>query len=1290
MFVTKQTVLKGRFGPRIMTILAAGLILSVVAAGLEGAPGVTAHPVRTATGVPSSGTPSASDSSGLAASAVETGASTLAQNALALTSANHVPSRYVYVPRSGPSPLPPAATGGHVVSGYSSAPAPMGVAYFGLLNSSGKLVPTFTNTTSLRGTFVANTSQGLQPMYMDDGAPDAFGIQLNAVLTNVTLGGHESTGRNVNQFWTQNVVQYSAQLHLLQFVDNVWDFWPGYTQTTILAHGPNGTFVYPDVYYAIGPEVHIQYPFSLTLYLNSTVVGGDNAVYFNYTLSNSTATVSGSYDFVVFNSGGTANPGSAEYQANGYRYDPEGVPNDFEFDVGGPGGGSTTDLVAADATLGLTYWDAAANAYDPVPSAYDVGGETGETSSGAAVWYSGTTAHLSSGPSVVTGLWNLPRADSEPAGFGEVHLRVTPSNAFVFLGPAADGGTLAAPSPSLQWTPLVGPSQPDAGWLSGILALAPGKYTATVMESDYDAVQTTLTVRSGESSVFAATLTKDASAGIYTPLFAWEDRQLAGISSGGTGTASDPYQLIDNRAPGQLLNSLFGTFNDYGFFTFAGLELLGTTASVVATPPSFNAPAPSWLVNATIDREIPSLLGLASWVIDSQHVAIVNATFTGVWFPLHISYADPADLMVFQSEHVLIANNSFQVSGGTGLFVYDQTDFGVGTVTVWGNTFVGNDTVATHGCQSFCFGMILPDSGFQLMGNGQLVYNNAFLLSQTAWTPTTDYWSLLTSPNVTYSDRWNVTPQPATNVRHAAGFPWFPLTGSIAGTDQQGGNWWQNYGSPADPFGDLPYNAVGNITVGGDYDPLVPFALYAVSVTTAAPTNDTWVVQVGSLSEYGWNFAGTAVATSTSDLPNGTYTANGYLVIPGMPVENPGAQLAASASFVVNGSSVSVTLQFEPDYLVVFQPYGYDVNGTPWGICVVDTPWGGGPSPYTYSGGTLWAAIPNGTFNYTSYVIDFNSWSLSGPGCASVPLQSVTVAAPVGTITVDGSDEIIPVEFNETFPVSFYAPGVPRYDEWQVNDTPYPGVRGGGSGPMVMNLINGTYTRGFASLDPSLLPFEGGRWSNVSFVVQGAPLKVKLHFRVGNPVLFDAVGLGNGGYLWGVELRTTNYSTYARSVTGYVPNGTFEYTVIGPYAAYQPLAPYVPVHPTGTVTVTDGLPVTIDVRFAREYPVWFNETGLPGRSTWTVDWNGTKYTASGPSIEILATNGSYFFELGSGGGYLGDPAFGGVWVHGVRVTVPVAFSRGFDGSPTVRMSLVALARGSGSTSLLLPTAKRHA
>lgn len=1200
----------------------------------------------------------------LASTARPTNASALAEAALEAAHRDGIPDRFVYVPKSGPAPPPVSETGNHTEPSYSSAPAPMGVADFGLTNVSGTTVPTLLNTTSLEGTFVTNSSVGLQPEYLDSGVPDAYGLQLNAVLTNVTLNGSTSTDGTPNEFWTQNVVQYAAQLHELQFIDNVWSFWPGFSSDTILSFGPNGTFVDPEYYYAVGPTFQISYPFTLRLYLNSTVVGGDNAVFFNYTLTNTTMSVSGSYDYVIFNSGGTASPGGATYQANGYSYDPVGLPNDFEFVVGGPGGGSTTDFLAADASMQLDYWDPLTHGYASVPSAYNTGGETGETSSGAAVWYSGSTAQVSSGPSIASGLWNASGVPGGDAGAGSIELQVSPSNAFVFVAPASAGGTWTDPTPQWQWAPRIGAQFAGLPASAGPLRLPAGQYSLAVLQSGYEPFSTRLSIGLG-TSWLNVTLTPDSGAGTYTPLFVWNNSQLESDSIAGTGTASDPYRLASMA--NATIGSIFGGFNDYGFPTFTGLEILNTTASVVAQPAPLIAPVPSYLNASATLLEVPMQLGLATWVLDSENVALVNGTFQGIWFGLSSDYADPADAMLFNSLHILVANNTFEIGGGIGLFVYDEGTLGAGSVTIWGNTFQ-SDSVAEE-CADFCFGIELPTEGLYLMSDGQLVYNDVFSTDVTAETPTTNWWSLISSPAVTYQDQWNVTPQPSSNVRYDPDFPWFPMVGSVVGGSVQGGSYWDNYGSSSTPFGDLPYNNGGLITVGGDYAPLFPYTLYTVTVNVSAPTNDSWEVEVGALSDYGWNFNGSANGRGTSVLPNGTYTASGYLVIPGESVENPGAQLAASASFVVNGSAVNVTLVFDSDYLVVLQPYGYDVNGTPWGICIDTTPYGG-PSPYTYSGGTLWAALPNGTFNYTSYVIDFSSWGLSGPGCASVPLQSVTVATPVGTITVSGSDEVIPVEFNETFPISFYATGVPAGDEWQVNDTPYPAQAGWGSGPLVLHMINGTYRRPYASLEESILPYAGGRWGNVSFTVAGSAENVTVAFGSGVPVTFKEHGFpGNSGVLWTVRIDHTTYSSYLTTIVAYVPNGSYRYTVsAGETYSGQG---FVGDPASGRVTVQHGEPVTVIARFAALYAVTFNETGLPNGKTWAVDVNGHVYRSSGSSIELNLTNGTYAYVVRAPSGYDVRPASGVFQVRGHALVRSLSFEPRHADSRSPSYDLVA-------------------
>ncbi|EQB69021.1 MAG: thermopsin precursor related protein, partial [Ferroplasma sp. Type II] len=60
-------------------------------------------------------------------------------------------------------------------------------------------------------------------------------------------------------------------------------------------HSDNGILVAPVFYYGIGPTIHVTTPFKLNLYLNSTVVDRDSAVYFNYSIMSGHHMQSGSY-----------------------------------------------------------------------------------------------------------------------------------------------------------------------------------------------------------------------------------------------------------------------------------------------------------------------------------------------------------------------------------------------------------------------------------------------------------------------------------------------------------------------------------------------------------------------------------------------------------------------------------------------------------------------------------------------------------------------------------------------------------------------------------------------------------------------------------------------------------------------------------------------------------------------------------------------------------------------------------------------------------------------------------
>ena len=211
---------------------------------------------------------------------------------------------------------PLSATGGDVTPLYSIAPAPMGVGYFGLSDTTGRTVSTTVDTTSLVGTYSTSDPLGTQteefdvptgPSYNDlQPSFDSYGAQLNSVITNVTVfgktsfynpsdpdaptgcpgyGGNPTTGPAPcpNEFWLQNYIEYVPATGMMQIGDEIWNFsnptasWGLYNgntvdQNTLVGFGSisYGLYYLTNVASEYGPTIHMPYPFTLALYLNVT------------------------------------------------------------------------------------------------------------------------------------------------------------------------------------------------------------------------------------------------------------------------------------------------------------------------------------------------------------------------------------------------------------------------------------------------------------------------------------------------------------------------------------------------------------------------------------------------------------------------------------------------------------------------------------------------------------------------------------------------------------------------------------------------------------------------------------------------------------------------------------------------------------------------------------------------------------------------------------------------------------------------------------------------------------
>ncbi len=809
-----------------------------------------------------------------------------------------VPLRYAFLPNLNADPTT-RSVGGHVALPYTTAPAPFGLADFGLINRSGVLVPQDLTTSRVKGTFAPSGFSGLA---MDTGSPDYYGVQLNAVLQNVTLFGNSSYS-----FWTQNVLEYSTASHELTFLDNLWNFssfTTSLSSNAIAAHGENGTQVGTTYYYAVGPTISIGYPFTVSLLLSASAEGGRDYVFFNYSISNESTTRSGSYDFVAFNSGGDV-PTPPVYVANGYSDNALGLPNDFELTVGGPGGGSNFDAFNASAAENLYYWDSTLGGFRVVPSAEDVGGDTGETAVGlSSTWApgedlplggtSGPAGHLSQGPALVQGEWNVTNSTQ---GATTVHLGLAPHNGFAFLA----AGTGPAPS-AYQWAPPNGP-----------YLIPPGSYSLTALASDFDP-QSEPVVVAGAATWVNVTLVSDPGTGVYAPLWALSSNGLTNISSncaGGNCTLlNDQSGALGQPADLARAYSWFGIFNDYFYPEFAGVLLWNISHVWVTNPPSLEASTPPWLANQTQYFGTPTTNDLPIVFYDDSNVRLSGGAAIGGW-SFSGAYFGPAgaqsSVVLWNTTDSLVANNTFLTSA-EGLYLYGGTNN-----TIVGNTFLNYYPIATN--PGSISGEVVGTTGIYEadFGNGRvatsgcdcgdLAYNNAVGTYRTAIEPTTDPYTG-GAPRLPFETLWNITPRPGSN---------------IAGGNELGGNYWWDYGASTNPYWVLPYNASGGIPVGGDFHPLVSARLWTVTFEEQGlPVGTAW--QVGIDTSTGTALNRSTGTSLTEEWPSGYY----YLT-----ADSIGGVYGIANSEVLDVGLQNFTdiLQFYPLYSLTFQAVNLPNDG---------------------------------------------------------------------------------------------------------------------------------------------------------------------------------------------------------------------------------------------------------------------------------------------------------------------------------------------------------------------------
>ncbi len=1104
--------------------------------------------------------------------------SSSAQTSPYLTSAQKsgVPLKYVYIPAAATKPH---IVGNVVAPGYLQSPAPFGIGAYGIKNVSGNLVP-YSYTTTGFSTTMNVSSLALFDVNSYD--PTGMTAQLNTVLTNATIQG--VTGYT---YWTQNVMFYDNYAHQFEMIDNIWNF---SSPSSVM---PAGTILnstaptivpYPYAYIGVGPVVNnISTPFVATLSLESAVVLGVDTVYFNYTINYTNTstglrqTIGGVFDRVMFNSASGVLgyvPPVPVFRVDGGNVTPTGfIPYDAEVTFEGPGGGSQINVAAINATARLNYLDAAGK-YVNVPSSYDIGSETGETSTGIAVaWQPSGLVTLSSGPSLVYGMWNVS------ASTGTTHYTgsLTPSNAFMFVSP---GGSINMSQ--YGYVPMTTTGD-YSFWLPT------GSYYQEAMMSSYSPEQGVLT---GTKTI---SLSANSALGVYTPLYALDNAQVKNLSSSGTGALKSPYLLL-NKQPGYI-NPLFGAFNDYGFPVFDGVMIANTNAYVdLNNTPSFAIQYEAFQTVFYLGfYGMPSVDYLGFVFYNTSNLSVYNASLvTGGQAADYFAGFYNANMMFWNSTNDLVANSTFIESpyfpSQISLLFYNPQK------VLAGNVLFGNHFLAGDGFSNL---------GLWLSSSGNLIFNNYFgerPHSANALTPTYD---LYTSGVASYQDKWNVSSAPAST--YALSVNGYTLSGNIVGNSTMGGNYWTDYAPGSSPY---PFNEFGLITSGGDYLPVVlPGPYYPVVFDQIGlPAGHAWSVTMGGLAKTSttstitfmakdgsYNFAVQTAGnylmfssaggiTVTGGISNGA----GFLFLPyyivtvneqGLP---PG--YAWYAATIVNGNaSVTNTLSFDmiPGMWALF----YGPTGDYYYF----------PSSYSYGSGFSYITVNGNMTVNVLFTPILSYFTLYVNGASATDTWSFTADMLVngggmvnmGTFNGTGSSAVIQLP----------------YAEYQFNFSSTSVASIIGPGPYIVDFAPpGYYSQSWLSISvtpattltfnvPNLPP-------NTTWIVYGYSFS---YFWYG-----QAQGIGN-------------------TATLTVPLDTISYQVVFSNPQYKSVSNSVIVNGPTTVSVPVELmpntPVTVT----------FNETGLAAGAQWQVTLNGATKTSTSTSIAFATTTGSEYYQIYSNG-----------------------------------------------------------
>ncbi|HXW67848.1 MAG TPA: thermopsin family protease, partial [Thermoplasmata archaeon] len=1166
----------------------------------------------------------------------KTAASSQAASTLQSLESRGVPLHDIYLPDYAAADHAPSS--GVVQLSYGSGPAPWGIGEFGLRNVSGVITPFTLTTTKVAASFSTGELTGLSP---DISGPDQYGVQVNAVLNNVTIEGSHGY-----QFWTQNVFDFYPALHQIVFVSNIWNF-SAIPIACNTFYSTDGNFVCPVYYYGESALMPASYPFTVNFWMNSSLIGGRDAVFFNYSVNSGAGVEYGSFNYAIFNSlapgGNPAATPVPAYVATGSAYNPIGLLDDMEIMIGGPGGGSNFDLLGAESTyMTLQYFNDSADAFQNVPSAYNVGGDTGETSYGvSAAWSSFATnpgygpaacaacALLTAGPSLLRGMWNVSAAPQVTDWVDQPYLVLTTNSydPFMFVAPGAVFTGWQTTDWSLfQWAP--GQLAPDSLYNLGPelgLVLPTGEYTVIFLQANYDPLEVVVDLTSG-AYFHQYAMTPDTTTGVYTPLWAQNETAAGYVASGIDGFGN--YLLMNNQYAdvgsipcfsdfGCASFPFFGTANDYLYPIFPGVMLNDVEEVDIVNPPSFQTALLPLDALAVAFWGVPSTNDLQFFINDSYDVNFLGGSVGGWW--LYASYYGPlqslGSVTYWNTSDSYINGVTFD-GAGMGLFLYGGYDNEIVNCSFYTSIPSSPDPYATLAAYWGGIGLVDADWGdagpYGAAGAYECdycdaIYNNIFDTFVTATSLVYDPYtgSLPALFPYAFSEAWNVAYTPGVT--------------NIIGGDYLGGNYWWDYGYYWNPYNVLPdveFNPIVELEFGvpaaficmsvyfycdyggGDYYPLVPQPVYQMTFKEVGlPAGVSWGVSIyveytsGSEEQYDWQTGYVENETLAPGEVNLSETAGAWEYY---PYTSDPYLAAANAVALITDASIVVTVVFQKAYVLNVTESGLPAHAY-WEAYAF-----GGPNEEYFgeventSSILLVGLLPG---DYTLYAVAEGNWY------ATTESQSITIVAA----NVSAS-----VAFIAAYVLTVHETGLPADSGWEFS---YTSATGGYSGTWIIF--------GASELNVSL-PALNYTWSALAPGYTAVPASgsaaltgnttLSITFGASASLVFTASGLP-GGTPWTVALTefgvTTYYTTTAGSLTIAVAAGSVSYAISS--------AGFTATPSSGIASPGAGATTEVAVSFAAP----------TGTLSGTISTGGATLYVDGAK-EVLGSGGSFSVTLPAG------------------------------------------------------------